>query len=135
MNDVLGKIEYGPRSECWRWRGQHSEGGRPQHGTARSGVSTMASHRVLAIFTGCPVPAGCEAHHTCGNAWCVNPWHLRVLLQAGHRQVHRRAPEACVHGHAYSPENTGWQKRGDALRRYCKTCNRARVARWKARQQ
>lgn len=46
VSDLLVKIEYGPRDACWRWLGHHDVNGRPQHGTSRSGISTMASHRV-----------------------------------------------------------------------------------------
>jgi hypothetical protein len=129
VQDVLTKIEYGATDQCWRWKGYHDVNGRPQQGTNRAGVSQMVTHRVLAIFTGCPVPDGCEAHHTCETPWCVNPWHLRVLTQTGHRQQHRKAPVACRNGHDYTPENTGWTNRPAGPQRYCKQCNRERAAR------
>jgi hypothetical protein len=34
--------------------------------------------------------------------------------------------EQCIHGHPYTPENTGWQKLKGRLCRYCKTCHSER---------
>jgi len=132
--DILQKIDYQGRDECWGWLGSHDVNGRPQHGTGRDGISTMVSHRVLMIFTARPPMADEEAHHTCETHWCVNPWHLVPMLRAGHRQLHRKAPVACPKGHPYTPENTGWQTKDGYQRRYCKQCNRERAAKWKARQ-
>jgi hypothetical protein len=42
----------------------------------------------------------------------------------------RKVTTHCVHGHAYTPENTLWREEGW---RGCRECNRAAVRRYQAR--
>lgn len=133
VKGVLSKIEFGPKDACWGWRGATVKG-RAVHGRRQDGISTMVTHRVMAVFTGEPPPPGMEAHHVCENPACVNPWHLVPMLRSGHRHHHRKSPVACPKGHPYTPENVGWVTKGGNRCRYCKRCNRERAAAYKARQ-
>ena len=75
-------LEY--RRPCWPWPGRH----RASDGRAFLGPRPAA--RVLYEAACGPVPPGMDLHHTCGNAWCVNPWHLEPLSRADHGKIPKR---------------------------------------------
>lgn len=117
---------------CWLWRG-----GRNCYGYARLTLpdkTQIFAHRYAYESLVGPIPDGLELDHVkdrgCTNRHCVNPAHLEPVT---HKENNRRSesPSAknarathCMHGHAFTPENTHITKTGG---RSCRACNCARV--------
>lgn len=66
-------------------------------------------------------PEGMELDHLCRVPACCNIEHLELVT---HRENMRRGrwgtATHCIHGHEFTPENTGMQSGG----RYCLICRR-----------
>lgn len=64
------RVDVGPRSQCWPWRG-----GTDRHGYGVTGFGSRRAHRVaFDLFFG--EPSG-HVMHSCDNPICCNPHHLR----------------------------------------------------------
>ncbi|WP_414654850.1 HNH endonuclease [Iamia sp.] len=119
----------------------HAPGGRQDgYGVVEIAGSRMRAHRVAYTLTCGPIPDGLTIDHVkargCRLRSCCNVRHLEpvttqvnTLRGDGPSAIHARKT-ACVHGHDLTPENTWISKRGY---RYCRTCNRHRVAAHKRR--
>lgn len=91
---------------------------------------TGYGHCVSYVIHKGPIPAGLEVDHLCRVRHCVNPDHLeavtrKVNIERG-TALERRSEQAaaiveCIHGHAYTPENTYTRPNG---MRNCRTCRR-----------
>jgi len=130
---------------CWSWTAFLDGCGYAAY--RGKGHRTSTVHRVIyEQFIG-PVPAGLELDHLChdpevcrlGNECphrrCVNPAHLGLATHA-ENSLRSASPAAlnahktkCNSGHPFTPENTYRHKSN----RVCRACNRAAVARYKAR--
>ena len=106
----IGKVAPGLPDECWEWQGDVSGG----YGRFTSLGKTRRAHReALQIALGRTLAKDEHALHSCDNPPCVNVSHLRPGSQGDNnkdawergRRAHE-APDKCVHGHAYTPENT-----------------------------
>lgn len=87
------------------------------------------------------LPKGYELHHTCEDERCSNLAHLFPVTRAEHMALDgrikgeaaaaaKRAITHCAHGHEFTPENTGTQKRANGkTQRYCRTCRRVAMRR------
>ena len=113
--------------DCWPWiAGKNSHG----YGTFWMDGSLHLAHRLAVVFDGRKIPDGMQVDHTCRNRLCCNPEHLRIVTPRQNSLENSESVAAtnaakthCVHGHAFTPENTAiW----DGARR-CKQCNRDRV--------
>jgi hypothetical protein len=138
--------------DCWLWLGSLNEEG---YGKFHSGRSCVRAHRYAYKLLVGPIPPGLNLDHLChtrdescrlGNECphrrCVNPAHLEPVTQREnvHRSPLARSVEAaaasirnrthCPRNHPYDEANTGWRKSGH---RYCRACNRERVAHITAR--
>lgn len=113
---------------CWEWIGATTAPG--WHGRflhPETGKLVMASRYSWEIHYG-PIPAGLQVLHACDNAPCVRPEHLMLgtqwanMVDAGRkgRMGQTKHKTACVHGHAYTPENT--YRAPKTGRRQCRTC-------------
>lgn len=125
---VWAKIDQtGP---CWRWTGCTSGGYATVHWEGRM----RYAHRVVYERLVGPIPPGADIDHVrsrgCVHLDCVNPGHLEAVTHSENlRRAHDRRA-SCVHGHAYTPENTYVKPNGSVA---CRICSRAAQARFQAK--
>ena len=115
---------------CWLWSG--ATGGNRTH---RYGVfwrpdlkKLVSAHRLsYETFVG-PIPRGLVVDHRCRRPMCVNPEHLEPVTQKENlrRGVGTRGSfqTHCIHGHEFTPENTGHGVSRGKDQRVCRTCKR-----------
>lgn len=115
---------------CWNWMGYRMATGHGQFGIRNK---LLLVHRYSYEINIGPIPEGMEIHHTCENPSCVNPAHLQAVTRRQHMEVspnmqsHKFSKRThCNKGHEFVPETTGFH-RGY---RYCRICERHRVARY-----
>lgn len=124
----LGKISV-VESGCWIWIAA-----KDIHGYGRIGRTgkLLTCHRFIYEYYNGEINSDLVVHHKCHNRACCNPSHLEArtrkenvldinstaLAAINSRKTH------CVHGHGFTPENTGNDNRGD---RYCIKCTRIRA--------
>lgn len=127
------KVECGQPDECWPWTGTPDNG----YGRFWAGGKSLLAHRVAWILKHGDVPPGKQLDHLCRNRACCNPAHLEPVTIAvnvlrGNGVTATNASKAhCLRGHALDAENTYITPSGT---RNCKTCQRARLIAWQARQ-
>jgi hypothetical protein len=124
--------------ECWSWPVETA-----YRRDGRATASKQYIYRLLYLMLVDPdLSDDLVLHHLCGNAWCVNPWHLITKTPAEHAAEHlaernaRRRKHTCKNGHDMDdPGNVGTftrMKDGEAREeRYCRACR----ALWKKRRQ
>jgi hypothetical protein len=94
---------------------------------------TVQAHRFAYEITVGPIPPGLHLDHVkargCTHRNCVNPAHLEPVTPRENTRrsenftaKHMRQTE-CLHGHAFTPENTIRNEKGH---RRCRTCMNAR---------
>lgn len=119
---------------CWMWTGRTDRYG---YGRFKLDRRMALAHRVSFLFSLGSIPPGMTIDHLCRNRACVRPDHLEVVTRKvnslrgiGPTAVNARKT-VCNSGHPFSPENTYTRPNGH---RDCRTCIRARVAAYRARQ-
>lgn len=116
---------------CREWTGRRTNSG---YGHVFAAGQALMVHRVSYEFHHGPIPAGYHVHHRCRNRSCWNPDHLQAVPPALHQELdacvgaRNRYATHCVHGHAFTPENTYEYQHGKYRRRACQTC-KLRLAR------
>lgn len=105
--------ELGP---CWLWTSAVMNNGYGR-------FDKILAHHFL---VGKPAE-GHEWDHLCYVRHCIRPEHLEHVTRAENRARQRahglraNSKPACVNGHPFDEQNTGWLSTG---RRFCKQCNR-----------
>ena len=120
----LHKLAAIDAKECVEWPYATNRKG---YGIVRwGGRSTIASKVVCEITHG-PVPEGMEVAHSCGNARCCNPAHLRHATSAenkadkrlhGTNLVGERHPRAKLRLEQVKVIKASSESRGDLARKY-----------------
>lgn len=122
------------QSGCWVWKGTT---GRKGYGRIRIDNVLHQAHRASYELHVGKIPDGLVLDHLCRNTSCVNPSHLEPVTNLENmRRGIRATKRSCVHGHAYTAENTRIELRADGShgKRICLTCRRETSRRWKERQ-
>ena len=127
---LLAKIVVA-RHGCWLFQGHLDRSG---YGRIGHGRKALGAHRVAyELFSG-PLIPGLVIDHLCRVRSCVNPDHMEQVTSeenlargTGYGPWRTR----CKNGHEYTAENTYITP--DRQVRVCRVCNRAAVARSKAR--
>ena len=70
------KVERIPFMGCWVWMGATHENGYGVIGRTGKGSGNERAHRLAYKLYRGEIPEGKFILHKCGNANCVNPWHL-----------------------------------------------------------
>lgn len=144
LERLMAKIQITP--SCWIWKGQIRRDG---YGNFRMYGKTFKAHRASYILHVGEIPAGLEIDHLCRNRTCVNPKHLEPVTKMVNFLRGESPPlinifkTHCPKGHPYDAANTyiypvRTRRRGNHSRkanggRYCRACNRQRVAEYQAR--
>lgn len=117
---------------CWLWTGKLGPDGYARFMVDRKivGIHRFAHE----IFIG-PIPEGWEVDHVlangCHNRHCVNPAHLEAVPSRINNDRSNSASSInsrkthCIHGHEFTPENTGY--RWSKYRR-CKACRKTNMS-------
>jgi hypothetical protein len=125
---------------CWLWVGAINRGGYGHMSVKyEDGWRVRTVHRVAFRILIGPIPEGLELDHLCRVRRCCNPWHLEpvtktVNIRRGLAPVTSgrwlRDRTHCPKGHPYNEENTRVSSSG---RRHCRTCDRDRAKRNRAK--
>ena len=114
-------------SGCWLWTGALASTG---YGVFYADSTAHFAHRWAYEAMVGPIPEGLVVDHLCKNRACVNPGHFDIVPLAVNSGRNTHAEKvACTNGHPFTEANT-YLWRGH---RKCRACNRANVARHKAR--
>ena len=117
-------------ADCWLWTGGKNQKGYALFWNSGDGRRESAHRVAYRMWVG-EIPAGLELDHLCRTRHCVNPAHLEAVT---HRENVLRAPDHvgkreaakthCPHNHPLDGKR--FDRRKNAMRRYCMTCERTR---------
>lgn len=85
---IRAKISPEPMSGCWLWLGSLTTSG---YGEVKIDRRARLAHRVVWTLERGAIPLGGDLLHSCNQATCVNPAHLRVGTQADNNADMKRA--------------------------------------------
>jgi len=95
------KVERIPFMGCWVWTGATHERGYGIIGKGVRGQGNERAHRTAYRLYRGEIPEDKIILHKCGNANCVNPWHLEAGTQK------ENAQDTVRMGRNYQPDNRG----------------------------
>lgn len=121
---LADKIEYDTNGGCWLWAGAMQM--RKGYGTIWYDGRSRKAHAVSYELNVGKIAEGLEIDHLCKVTSCINPRHLEVVTPDINKArsngvgTINAAKTHCVHGHAFTPENT-YQRPGRNWR-ICREC-------------
>lgn len=95
------KVERIPFMGCWAWMGATHNRGYGVIGRGGRGLGNERAHRTAYRLYRGEIPEDKIILHKCGNANCVNPWHL----EAG--TYKENAQDTVRMGRQFQPDNSG----------------------------
>lgn len=118
-----------PESGCLIWMRAVAGSGYASLGV--NGKQQLAHRAAYELAFG-PIPAGLHIDHLCNVRLCMNPHHMKATTQrentlravTGITGINSRKTH-CIHGHAFSAENT-YVPPSKPNARYCKECQKRR---------
>ena len=126
------RVNIGSDSECWPWIGNKDRDGYGRFRMRAHGI--QRAHRAVFALRGEKIAQGLVVDHICHNRSCVNPAHLRIVTPIQNTLENSIGVAAvnalkntCVNGHELMGHNLILRKK----RRQCRTCQNARVSRYK----
>src|SRR5262245_53133171 len=126
----VSEIRFFEDTPCWEWQGFIDAGGYGRCRKLIQGFEENYAHRAsYRAFVG-SIPEGHEIDHKCRYRKCGNPLHLRPLTHRQNIDYRSESKIECLFGHAFSPENTAFDKKGT---RICKACRYRRIKEWRER--
>lgn len=137
INRFNAKVRrFGHPEGCWQWTAyiDNTTG----YGKFMWNETVSSAHRfAYGHFVGA-IPDGLQIDHLCRNRWCVNPKHLEPVTlvenllrgDTTHWGRWQREKTHCPRGHGYTTDNVWTSSSGS---RYCRSCNRERMAERRAR--
>lgn len=137
-----GKVDRsGGPDACWPWTGATNGKGYGVLQRGRRGEGLIRAHRLAYELAHGEVgddvvidhechnrDASCPGGDSCVHRRCCNPAHLvassnRDNVLAGRTIAAEKAAQThCIHGHAFTPSNTGRNSKNGT--RFCRTCKR-----------
>lgn len=145
MNDaerLIRLMSYAkPQGECLVWQASFIQNYKIKYGTTSYKSKHWLAHRLSYYLHTGDHPGKKQVMHSCDNGLCINPWHLRTgsakenMREAGARKrMWRQTAAHCLHGHAFTIENTSYHKRSDAptkMSRVCRKCKSNRSKKYR----
>ncbi len=120
--------------DCWMWAGPRNSRG---YAVIGIGKRKFMAARLAFEAIEKPLADGEKVTSLCRERLCVRPDHHRALDHYGMsiRSVagDRMALSHCKNGHPFDEANTRIRPASGSGRRVCRACNRAAVARYKAK--
>lgn len=122
LDRIAERVDFG--DDCWLWNGV----------VAAEGYGKLGNdwaHRAVYEATVGQIADGLVIDHLCRVRRCVNPDHLEPVsyLTNNRRGLGTAGQTHCRNGHEYTPENTYIVRAPDYVRRKCRTCQLANMAR------
>jgi hypothetical protein len=115
----------GYETPCWIWQRSTNSGG---YGQVQIDGKKHPAHCWMYERVKGPIPIGLQLDHLCRVRECINPDHVEPVTQRTNvlrgespRAVAYRT-DTCIRGHAFTEENTLWNKG----RRGCRICTNER---------
>ena len=114
--------------ECWLWTGSLYGHGYGQFFLDAS-THHVPAHRVAYQLANGDIPLGLELDHLCRNRVCVNPAHLEAVshkvntLRGTGLPADNARKTHCLHGHAFTSDNTYIIAKSARVGRRCRPCH------------
>lgn len=120
--------------DCWKWTGGLKDNG--YSNVYLGNRRQMSGHRLSYQLMIGDIPDGLDLDHLCRLRSCINPYHLEPVTRRVNTlrspigiAASKAAQTECIHGHAFTAENTIRNRNGT---RKCRRCHNAIDARRRA---